>query len=270
MKRPMMPCYDQRDFEKVIIEPAAIPPEMYTHLLLCAQCRELFLYLSGWNDLFVAEQTLAQTSADQEVILQPFLLPEPQGQKFYRLAAQGEQPTDLYWVQSFSSPERGIVGRLMQEKSSLQTSLYVLADRIQDVQAVRVELEGVDLTGLTDLHGCIDFGVQPLLTCSGMRIRSPQAAFELTEMDAPVPMASEKHSFILKNECLDELFIEMNHANERTIYNLHFQRHPSKPEQNLLEIVVVTDRRAIREEFRKGVTVIETEKPEKLLRVQIY
>lgn len=265
-----MSCYDQNEFEKVILESTAMPQEMYVHLLQCAACRELFLFLSGWNDLFAGQQRPSGTVPLQGMVLGPINEPYAGVRNPYRLAAQGEQPSDLYRVQSFSSLEHGIVGRLMQEKSTLQTSLYLLADRIQNVQALRVELEGSDLAGVTDLQGCIDFGVQPPVTCSGIRILSPQAVFELTEMATTVPMVTETHTYILKNELFDQLLIEVNDADKHVVYRLHFQRHQGKSLQNVLEIVAVTDRRTIREELRQGVTVIETEKPERLLRVQIY
>jgi len=266
-----MNCYTEKDFDDVIVRSEPLTDIMYHHLLECDACRELFLFLSGWHECYLSGRTSGRALSDEhERILQPLDAGGAQSCKAYRLAAQGEQPTALYLVRSFSSPEHGLVGRLMQNHSNHQLFLYLIADQPQEVQAVRVELEGTGLEGITDLQGRIDFGIQPTLNCTAMRIHAPQAVFELAEHLAPLPAISHQHTFVIKNEHHDELVIELAQGESHCTYHLHFKHSQDSLAKNLLEVVAITDRRTIRGELHQGISIIETEKPERLLRVQIY
>lgn len=246
---------------------AALP----RHLVVCDRCRELFLLLADWHKVYQAQRpTSPAKSCCQELVLLPIHPAASTDYPPYRLAAQGEQPTEQYVVSSYSNAEQSIVGRLLQDRHSKKTVLYLIADNPQDVQAVHVELKGPDVQGLTDLQGRIDFGVQSVLNCTAMHVHSPQAVFELSQPDEAWTQTMLNQTFLIKNSRHDEMEIEINHAGSLCTYRLHFRRIMGQLPQNLLQVAAVTNMRTIVQESRQGISVIETEKPEKLLRIRIY
>lgn len=251
-------------------------PAEYHHLILCDRCRQLYLGLTeihatlerSWSDLR-NETAVSPESAldDREVLLMPVtpsLVPDT-----YRLAAMGEQPADPYLLFSFHNSERDILARILQDRENGRVRLYLVAKNLEAIQGLRVVLEDSGLEGITDLAGCIDFGIHPQLELTSVRIFSPAAIFSVAGIEEKFP-DKDKHQFIVKNADEEEVMIELERGQPANRLLIRSHKRTAHGETVTLQVVAITNVRTIIGMPEQGVTVLETDGEEKVLKLLIY
>jgi hypothetical protein len=265
-----MPCYTERELEQLLSgERSERNEEMWGHLYRCDQCRHLFFFLQQWEYQFSLLRKDSNNVAAR-MVLKPVQQAEEDVHRAYRLAAQGKQPAGPIVVHSFSSAEKGVVGRVLYDKQDRHRRLYLISEDMEQVKGAKVRLEGCELEGITDLEGKIDFGLQSEPVCTSVHIQSPQATFDLPPHGIEDFLTSQSHSFQIRNDRHDEIEIVIDREQEQMRYRLSLKRLQGQPPQSALQMVVLTNKRTIQTDTRQGVSVIETTEPERLLKVHIY
>jgi hypothetical protein len=271
-----MNCLKEVEIERLVLGATRVRKDERAHLLGCDSCRERFLALTAvYAPLLHGEKsmpkgtTTAPSFFEERVIVLLPLQREAGGSPVFRLAAKGGQPAESVAVLSFSDVEHGFVGRLLRDIDS-RLNFYLLADDMQRTQGIQVILPDIDLRGVTDLQGCVDFGVQENFACSQVQVVSPLAAFTLQPLDPSAQKNREHHSFFLKN--LEENEIEINITREvaEGQYRLSFKRIDGQPTLRELQVVAVTNLRTLETATERGIAVVQTDAPERLLKIHIY
>ena len=276
-----MTCLSDANLERFVLGSLTPGQEEREHIFDCDRCRERVGLLAALNQEFaVREETVShgierlfgEATPELPVIsLHPMQSGRHTPDRFYRLAAQGERPVEKFDVFSFSNPEKGIVGRVLCDKESREVSLFLIAEDMQKVKGQKVTLVDTDLEAITDDEGRAQFGKQPDFKCSNIQIQSPLATFDLSPHQIETRPASRRHSGLLKNAEHDEITLEIDKSSEPNSYRISIVKIKGTKGKKELQVVAFTDQeRTLSQSTKKGVTVLETDGPESILRIHIF
>lgn len=266
-------CLDVQEIEQLILGAGALSKSVRKHLLECDRCREYFLALRAiYGAIEPAKGKAAIRGASrisERRILPLFPLPGVNGSASHRLAAKGGRPNGSMTVCSFTDRERGYIGRLMHDAVSGRLEFYLVADDMTKTRGIQVHLPEAGLSGITDAEGRIDFGAMEAPECHEIQIVLPRAVIFLEPLDPFAEKSREQHRFVLKD--LEDSDIEITVSRETPQrYILSFQRIDGTPAMRELKIVAITDLRTFESSAERGVAVLQTEAPERLLKIHIY
>ncbi|MBN2355262.1 hypothetical protein JXO59_04075 [candidate division KSB1 bacterium] len=267
-----MICLAEKRIESILSGRRAASEQEMEHLIRCDRCRQIYLTLAELNLLLTHRLTVDMLQYVKNIndnILFPVMGADLPNDKKYRLAAKGGQVEEPYLLYSFSNEEGTLLGRVLQERDTGIVRFYLIGEDMEKVQGLKVELEDCKLDGITDLKGCIDFGRQGELQIRNVRVRTPVAVFNLSQV-AEKCVDEEKHLFTIRNPEHDEVIIEIDRGQPRTRYHVRCSRRIAPGESATLQVVAITDQRTLTGFPEHGVTVLETENQEKVLKIHIY
>jgi len=267
-----MNCLDELEIERWMLGVSEMQEEKMVHLLRCDRCRDRFLALravhaplSGGISSMPGETNTVSSFVEEQIITLYPLVWERGASPTYRLAAQGGQPDDEIEVFSFCDTDRNFVGRLLHNNQTRRLCFYLLTDPMEQVSGLKILLPETGLQGITDLQGLVDFGEHDAFTCSRIQLVAPLATLDLQPFEAATEQWSEKHLFTLKNSGEETIEINITRCIPQGKYIVSYQ-----PSAHVLSIVAVTTQRAFEAAPQQGVAVMETEAPERLLKIHIY
>lgn len=273
-----MTCISEQKIARLLSDKTSATKMEMEHLLRCDRCRGIYLTLAELNQHFVTgvpAEWSARTDVrlrfkDSNIImLEPVTAAMAPEKSVYRLVAMGGASTEPYLLFAFSNEAEGLLGRVLQERETGIVKFYLIGESMDKVQGLQVELDDCGLDGVTDLNGVIDFGRQGELRIRNVRVKTPLTVISLSQMEER-SVESEKHIFTVKNPQHDEVIIEIDRGRPRTRYHIRCSRKLSPAEDATLQVVAVTDRRTLVGFPEHGVTVLETDDREKVLKIHIY
>jgi len=276
-----MKCFDENYLEKIVMGEEGIRENEKEHLFACDRCRERFLFFTQLHQEFsVFEEIVLDKQVHRlvrnvrlqsHIILKPIRSASSQKKYPYKLAAKSSESVDKFIVNSFSNMQQGIVGRVLYDRKTAEVSLFLIAENMELVKGQKVKLIDSDLEGITDCQGTVSFGQNSDFQCSAVQIQSPSAIFDLTPHTVDVFDHEDCHSFTLKNEYHDEMFVQIDRGNLSTQYQITLKKLKSKGSTPELQVVALTNKkRTIIRKAQKGVSIFETQKPEKILKIHIF
>ncbi|MDZ7316888.1 MAG: hypothetical protein ONB24_12270 [candidate division KSB1 bacterium] len=266
-------CLDVQEIERLVLGVKAISQPIRAHLLECDRCREYYLALRAIYSaisMYGGNAPAESGSRMSEVrILHLFPLTGANGCSNRRLAAKGGRPNGSVTVFSFTDREQGYVGRLMHDAASGRLQFYLLADDMAKTRGIQIHLPEAGLSGITDAEGRIDFGPMEAPECHEIQIVLPRAVIFLEPLDPFAEKSREQHQFILKD--IEDSDIEISVSRDKPgRYILSFRRIDGRPALRELKVVAITDLRTFESPAERGVAVIQTMDPERLLKIHIY
>lgn len=275
-----MSCFDEERLGRISLANAALDPAESEHLLACDRCRQTYLlWLALHQEMRTFAPSLLTNTVKSRVrkvgdanstTLTPMSLSGTGGIITSRLAAQGERPADGYSVASFSNPDKGMIGRLLYDKTSHHLQFFLLTESATAASGIKVVLDQGRLAGFTNNQGCVDFGEQPTCRFEQVQIVSPHSAFDLTQHQdtfANRPKGRELSGLFRQQEEF-ELDIARGESSTRYILCCKKPRRKGKPKE--LEIVGITDKRVLTACTQDGRAVLEIPAGEELQKIHIY
>ncbi len=273
-----MSCFTQKRLEEMIWGKAEVSERERGHLFHCDRCRERFLTLTTLHHallspsplLTAASPSRAATQPPEAMVLRP--LPEVLGSlsAIPRLAAQGEQPDELYLVSSFANAETGVVGRLLFNRQSRHLTLYLIAEPGKKLQGLKVNLDGERLSGFANLEGCIDFGEQPEPHFSTIEIISPRGVYDLSPTVPPAAGDTPPHVLHLPGHPLVQIELRLEHAPQGSCYLIACKPEAATRPGTTLEVVGVTSKRILTARMEDGLALLQTGTGEEMVKLLIY
>ncbi|HOT96515.1 MAG TPA: hypothetical protein PLN61_15810 [bacterium] len=187
-----------------------------------------------------------------------------------RLAAQGEQPDELYHVSSFANAETGVVGRLLFNRQTRHLTLYLIAEPGQKLQGLKVNLDGDRLCGFANLEGCIDFGEQPEPHFSKIEIISPRGVYDLSPTVPPPEGGTPPQVMHLPGHPLAQIELRLEHAPQGSRYLVACKPEAATQPGTTLEVVGVTNKRILTARMQDGLALLQTDVGEEMVKLLIY
>lgn len=273
-----MVCFTEQQIEKMVWGEAAAGETGWGHLFHCDRCRERYLALTILHQATLSPLSTSShafpaspaSSAARTIRLLPLQTGARGVSTSPRLAAQGEQPDDSYFVSSFANAEAGMIGRLLFHRRTRHLTLYLIADTGQIAEGLKVTLDDGFLTGYPDHHGCLDFGEQTERRFSKMELSTPRGICNLAQT-LPVPDDREqKRRIVLPGHPLAEIDLTIECQPEGTRYIITCTGEASAPETAELDIVGITSKRILPVKTRAGTALLQVEPDEEMLKIHIY
>jgi len=268
-----MACISENKIEQYVLSSINFSEKDIFHILVCDRCRDIYESLKAlYEDLNIEiENELVFNSAERIVILKPIISKTASDSYNYNLAAQSEMDQQKFNVQHLYNQKEDIIGRVLREKATGVVSLYLLSKNREKIIGKNVKLLDLGLETITDDNGFASFGKQKEFVCKGIKIESPRAVFNLKPLELEQKSADEKHFFKLKNKNHDEIHIEVNPNDLNKTYCIPLAKIKGDKEQKNLRVCVLTNtKRLMSKELKKGVSIFETEKDERILTIHIY
>jgi len=275
-----MSCFDEERLGRMSLTNAALDPAESEHLLACDRCRQTYLlWLALHQEMRTFTPSLLTNIVKNHVrkvgdadrtTLKSMSLSGAGGIVASRLAAQGEQPVGGYSVSSFSNPQKGMIGRLLYDKTSHHLQFFLLTDSAPAASGIKVVLDQGWLSGFTDSQGCVDFGEQPSCCVEQVQNVSPHSTFDLTHcQDKPADRRKRRELTKLRHQ-QEEFELDIARSEGSSRYTLTCKRPARKGKRKELEIVGITDKRVLTACTQNGRAVLEIPAGEELQKIHIY
>lgn len=270
-----MRCFSQHRLEAMIRKQSAVGSSEQSHLLGCDRCRERYLALAALQLALLSasaepgDSIVAAVHSGGEIVLRPLHAPLGGIPASPRLAAQGEQPDDLYLVSSFANAELGMIGRLLYNRQSRHLALYLITESGQIPAGLKVTLDGGRLSGYTSNQGSIDFGDQPEGLYDKVEVHSPRGVCDLTRTPTGPAARSRQHLILPDHPCA-EIELAMEHRPEGWCYELScpLQAGLNRPAE--LEIIGITSKRILAARTHNGHALLQIGPDEEMQKIHIY
>jgi|GEM_PF-2094884 len=268
----MSDCIDEKELERLALEPSTAVQAAWEHLVSCDRCRYIYRAFVEMERLGSVELPMPEVLATPGVvsILQPIFNHGGENRS-RRLAAANAPKEERYIVHSFGNEEQSLVARIMQDRKNQEVTLFLLADDKRRACGQRVILTGTGLEAITDQEGAAHLGVQRVFRCPAIKVQAPLAVFDLAPLTREMATASQMHSFVLKNKQLDEINIEIENLANAQRYRITIKKMTAS-RSNELQVLAFTDRERtiVPQTNPAGVRIFEVESPERVLRIHIF
>jgi hypothetical protein len=189
------------------------------------------------------------------------------------LAADHKTAARFEPVQTFTNVEADLVARLIRDNASKGLALYLVEagggpaeDRVLEIEG-REEKYAADATGRVDLPGLSESELRDRT----IRVRSSVAVFDLEPAQNLRERIRFEGHFALRNAEFDEIRIETDEADGRTVTRIRVEKIRGKGATAVVGVSV--SRRGdspLASPVVQGVAMFEELDPERILKIRIY